>query len=200
MLATIFVHVPLAVLPLLQVPPAPRECQLEVLTPFAVEQQALTEFRANVDAYLTLHRRLARALPAVSAFDDEGSPFADELRAAIIAARPWARPGAFFTPGIAELFRQRIDGALLDTAEYPVLRAEEALINAEAPAVNGPSPAIPGRWQRAMLIGVLPAIPPELEYVFAAGDLALVDVPANLVIDVLPDVLPERTASGVWYR
>jgi hypothetical protein len=118
----------------------------------------------------------------------------------MIAARPGARPGAFFTPRVAELFRQRIDGALLDTAEYAVSRAEETLINAEAPAVNGPSPAIPSRWQRAMLIAMLPAIPPELEYVFAAGDLALVDVPANLVIDVLPDVLPERTASGVWYR
>jgi hypothetical protein len=166
MLATILVHVPLAIFPLLQLPPASRDCQLDVLTPMAIEERSLAEFKTNIDAYVTLHRRLARALPPADVFDDEGSLVAEELHAALVAARPQARPGAFFTPGIAELFRQRLDAVL--------------------------------PW--TLMTKALPKLPPELTYEFWGRDLALVDIAADLVLDVLPDALPAEAGSDVIYR
>jgi hypothetical protein len=41
------------------------------------------------------------------------------------------------------------------------------------------------------MLGVLPPLPAELEYRFVAGDLVLLDVDADLVVDVLGAVLPD---------
>jgi hypothetical protein len=46
-----------------------------------------------------------------------------------------------------------------------------------------------------MLAG-LPELPGELEYRFLGRDLLLVDVLANLVVDVLHDALPEPEISS----
>ena len=72
MLATTLVHVSLTLLPLLQRPHPTRDCQLEVLTPQAIEARAVAEVDANVDAYVTLHRHFVRALPMTQMLDDEG--------------------------------------------------------------------------------------------------------------------------------
>jgi hypothetical protein len=40
------------------------------------------------------------------------------------------------------------------------------------------------------LLAVLPALPEELEYRFIGRDLVLVDVHADLIVDVLKDALP----------
>jgi hypothetical protein len=44
------------------------------------------------------------------------------------------------------------------------------------------------------LLDVLPALPEGLQFRFVARDLVLVDIDADLVVDVLPDALPP-TAS-----
>jgi hypothetical protein len=48
-------------------------------------------------------------------------------------------------------------------------------------------------------VRALPVIPRELEYAFWGRDLVLVDVAANLVIDVLPEALLEGSRPGVLY-
>jgi hypothetical protein len=39
------------------------------------------------------------------------------------------------------------------------------------------------------VLNVLPALPPELQYRFLFRDLALIDVHANLIVDILPEAL-----------
>ena len=50
------------------------------------------------------------------------------------------------------------------------------------------------------MVRALPALPPELDYAVRGRDLVLVDVEANLVIDVLPDALPEGASPGGVYQ
>jgi hypothetical protein len=64
-----------------------------------------------------------------------------------------------------------------------------------APAVNDPYPAsVPLATFPPSLLGALPELPEELEYRFAGPHLILLDAEANMVIDVLPNVLPDPGA------
>ena len=199
MLATILVHIPLAFATLVQ-PPFPPECQLDVLTPMAIEERTLAEFNADIDAYVTLHRRLARTLPPSEMFDDEDPFFADELRRVLVAARPGAGPGGFFTPQVAESFRQRIDLALAYTGGSAIPYRHDPLRDTLRATVNEPLLIAPDPFAWSMLVRALPGIPLELEYVVWGRDLALVDVAANLVIDVLTDAVPAWPGPDVIYR
>jgi hypothetical protein len=163
MLATILVQVPLVIAPLLQAP-APPPCQLEVLTPITMEERSLATFNANVDAYVTLQRRLARALPPSEMFDEEDSLVADELKRVLVAARPFASPGEFFSPGVALVLRQRLDEAL------PWLP-----LNIVLPAV--PRPLVYEFWGR------------DLALVDASADLVLDVLPDALPPDAVSDVI-----------
>ena len=200
MFATTLVHVSLTLLPLLQLPQPPRECQLEVLAPHVLEDRAVAEFDAKVHAYATLHRRLARALPMTEMRDEEGWFVQDDLRAALIAARPYAREGGFFTPRVAEVFSNRIERALLHARVGTAERVHAPLPGEPGPTVNQPLSAAPGSVQWPELVRALPVLPAELDYMFWATDLVLVDVAANLVVDVLPNALPAGAPSHVMYR
>lgn len=67
--------------------------------------------------------------------------------------------------------------------------------NIEAPAVNAPYPARhPLATFPPELLAQLPELPEELGYRFAGPHLILLDVDANLVVDVLPNVLTDPGA------
>lgn len=46
------------------------------------------------------------------------------------------------------------------------------------------------------VLAALPVLPVELQYRFVGRDLVLVDIEANLVVDVLPDALPISSEWG----
>ena len=202
-LTAIVVRTILPIVPLLQ-PPFPPECELEVLTPIAIEERAVVEFSARVETYLTLQRRLARTLPPLEMFDEDDPFVADELRRVVVAARPGARPGDFFTPGVAETLRRRIDVALINVLIHSggsaVPFGPSDFADAGRAVVNRPLPVLPDPIAWAPLISALPPLAPELIFVIWRGDLALVDVAANLVLDVLIDVVPEWPAQPAIYR
>jgi hypothetical protein len=169
---------------------------LEVLSPSALEERTLHDFDQRIDRYVRLHRRLERDLPPEHLFGDfEDMPIAvDALHNAMVDARPNARAGTFFTPGVAELLTTRLARAMtasgLTPAEAMVamnLGYRERIPEVQ---VNGRIP--PGRHVRAWpaLLAVLPALPEELEYRFIGRDLVLVDVHADLIVDILKDALP----------
>jgi hypothetical protein len=200
MLATILVHVPFILFSALQLPAPTAECRLDVLTPLVLEEQALAEFDSRVQTYLTLHRRVVRSFGPADLMDDEEGFLADELRAAIVAARPYSRQGDFFTPRVAEWFRTRIDAALLAGLARPPAGLYEPLPGEPGPAVNDRLPLVPGSLHWQALVEALPPLPAELAYAVWGRDLVLVDVPANLVIDVLSAALPEGARPGVVYQ
>jgi len=190
MLAAIVFQVPLALFPAT----TPPECQLEVLSPTALEERALQNFDRRVQWYVRLHRRLERSLPPEHLFGDlEDMPMAVEaLHQAMVDARPNARAGGFFTPDLAEVLIARLElAALAGRLVGQVLPAYLAFPHrVPVPQVNGRIPA--GRQTRPLpaLIAELPALPEELEYRVFGSTLALVDVHADLVLDVLTDAVP----------
>jgi hypothetical protein len=203
MFAAIAIQVPLLVTPLLQLLPPTRDCRLEVLTPQAVQEQTFAEFHSAIERYVTLHRRLARSLAAPRVFDDENLFRTDELRAALVAARPQARPGTFFTAHTALRLRERIDLAFLHhtgaAADVIVRGGYDPLPGEPAPVVNQPFPAVVAAARWLPLARALPPLPSELDFALWGRDLVLVDVAANLVLDVLPDALPAAANPGVVY-
>jgi hypothetical protein len=115
------------------------------------------------------------------------------LAVSLRAARPLAKIGDIFTPEIVAAFRQRIDDAIdRQGCAAADLLAE---MNSEAPnasvplAVNARFDWAHGAATPGVLIAALPALPDELRYRFGGGDLVLVDVPARLIVDIMPVAL-----------
>jgi hypothetical protein len=198
MFATIFVHVPLLLLPVVDLPAPTRDCQIEILSPLALEERTLAQFDDAVNQYVMLHRRLERALPPEQMFDDAEDMFAavEALRSAIVEARPNVREGDIFTPGISELIRTRLEDTIKDH-HYTVAKIlaainEERLPGMPDPELNHPFPWGLGSAMWPSLLAVLPSLPPELEYRFADRKLVLIDMHADMVVDILDNALPKR--------
>ena len=201
MLAAILLPIPWAFLSLVQTPQPTRDCWLEMLTPERLEARAMADFNASLDAYVTLHRRFVRSLGTTSMFaDDEGDMFGDELRAVLVAARPMTTQGDFFTPSMADVFRDRVDRALLRGVATVPVHLYEPLPGEPAPTVNRAFPFVGVSVEWPALFVELPTLPPELGYAVWGRDLVLVDVRANLVLDVLPEALPDGARPGVQYQ
>ena len=201
MLAAILLLIPLALPPIVDVPQPTRDCWLEVVTAETIEERTIADFQAQLDAYVALQRRLARSLgPATMFGDDEGDMWGGQLRAALVAARPLARQGEFFTPSMAGVVTGRVDRALLRGIAAIPVRLYEPLPGESPPAVNAAFPFVGVSVEWPALFRELPALPPELGYALWGRDLVLVDVDANLVLDVLPEALPEGARPGVQFQ
>jgi hypothetical protein len=196
MFAAILFQLPIVLLPFANLPAPPDECRLEVLSPQALEERTLADFEGRVSRYVTLHRRLERSLPPEQMFDDPEDMYAavEALRQALVEARPTARAGNMFTPAVARLLTDRVEEALhnqrLNLGDVLAGTSEGRLPGMPRPEVNqafawGYGSAIP-----PTLIAVLPALPVELEYRFVERTLVLVDLHADLVVDVIEDALP----------
>jgi hypothetical protein len=122
--------------------------------------------------------------------------FANAMR----AARPFARAGDVFTPAVSRYFRTRIDALVRETG-LDVTTAieppdEDEVVIAAAPCVAEPVPWNAGPVMWPSMLAALPELPPELEYRFIGRDLVLIDMLANLVVDVLHDALPNPDTSS----
>jgi hypothetical protein len=162
--------------------------------PISAEQEAERKFLHSVEEYMTLRRAIDRRLPPLEVSDDARKiHFAVEARAAAMRrARAGARIGDIFNADAGELFRGRIrDGFASRTQDVAELFHE---MNEDGepwkPAV------VNGRfsWRTAAatppyVLAVLPTLPEELQYRFVGPDLVLVDIVANFIVDVLPEVL-----------
>ena len=121
----------------------------------------------------------------------------DARAAAIQQVRMDARQGDIFTADVCAVLRDAIKRAI----------AERGLAAAAlAVGDDGERPA-PARvndrflWSTAVatppsVLAVLPPLPDALQYRFVGADLALVDVDANLIVDVLPHALDATATSS----
>lgn len=171
-------------------------CTVETLTATPVETPVVDTFNEQVAAYLRLQDAVRRELAMQRLFVDPEDLFraVRSMQAGIRAARPDARPGSILTPAMGALIRRRLEQRLVvcDYAVEDVLAFlnEERLPGAHEPRVNGPFPWTVGSAMWPTLLAVLPPLPPQLQYRFYDRDLVLIDVDANLVVDVLKDALP----------
>ena len=161
-------------------------------------EHAAQQFDERVASYVALRTRAAAAVPRLEVLPDAARIHeqVDMLAGSIRAARSAARLGDLFTRDVRLVLRADIRNALADAH----IDAEDLMEELEADAsplselppveVNGPFPWVFGAAMPPLLLDRLPALPVEVQYRFIGRDLVLVDVEANLVVDILPDALP----------
>jgi len=153
-------------------------------------------FPASVEEYVRLHRRVRGSLPPLDVASEPGKivKASDLLASAIRDARPGARRGDLFNPVVAATFRARIAYALRERRREVVRMLTEVEEDEEderppagwSPAVNGALDWFSTGATPPSILNALPSLPDELQYRFVGLDLVLLDVDANLIVDILP--------------
>jgi hypothetical protein len=156
----------------------------------------LMEFLDRVTEYVEIHRQVAAGVdgPSFCSDPEELSRQATRRAAAIRDARPLANEGAIFTPRVAVFFRARIADAVHSGAIDVTTATDQDDVVLEVHAALPWGTGVPVSTR---LVGLLPPLPVELEYLFVGRHLVLLDAEANLVVDVLRDALPEYNTTPI---
>jgi hypothetical protein len=152
----------------------------------------MTQFINRVYDFVELHRRAAAGIEQPLCSDpEEVARQADALANAIRIARPRAKEGDIFTMAASEMFRTKIAG-LVRRTNFDVEAFLDRHWGEEGEMEVHVFGTLPWRTHLALMpfVRELPELPPELEYQFVGRHLVLVDVGANMVVDVLRDALP----------
>ena len=163
--------------------------------PPAEDAQGFKEFSTRVQQFAQLHKNLEQSLPPLKSSDKPDLITAHEqaLAKKIQETRGKARPGEIFTPDAAKSFRHAI------ATEFKSSQAANAraTIQTGAPIkevqleVNEVYPQeLPYTSVPPTLLLKFPKLPNELAYRIVAHDLILLDVKANVVVDLLPRAIP----------
>ena len=156
-------------------------------------QKAVSRFLAAVDEYVMAHRLVDPLEPDALCLPGETYAAVNRLAAIPPDARATPREGDIFLPDVVEVFRARIASSLRQYEFNPLdlgvmMNADE--LSARPITVGQPLPWGVGRRSFDWLFTALPVLPEDLEYRLAAGHLVLVDVRADVVVDVLRGIVP----------
>lgn len=175
-------------------PQRPRASQGQADT----EQPALADFNRRVQAYATLHRTLEGPVPTPSVSSDpaEIRRAMDALAAQLVRARLFAKMGDVFTPQVAPIVRNLVRRSFAGSG-----RELLAIVQEEEAEGTPPVPRINTRWPEGAgfslvppkILAALPRLPDELQYRFRGRHLVLWDMHADLIVDVLPNVIQRVT-------
>jgi len=154
---------------------------------------ATLEFHKRIQAYLKIHNEAETKVPNLKRTDDpkEISERENALAQAIMTLRAGAHIGDVFAPEYQPYFIKIVHEDFKKRSA-----ADRKALIWELPAnmkvdVNTIYPTtIPLATFPAALLRKLPDLPPELEYRIVARSLILRDVKANLIVDILRDVVP----------
>jgi hypothetical protein len=154
---------------------------------------ATLEFKKRIEAYLKVHNEAEGKVPNLKRTDDpqEISDREKALAQMIMTLRANAQPGDIFAPEYQPYFIKIVQ----DDFKTRSAADRKALIN-ELPAkmkidINTVYPTtMPLETFPPALLRKLPDLPPELEYRIVGRSLLLRDVKANLIVDILRNVVP----------
>ena len=153
------------------------------------------EFSDRVKEYVKLHKAIESSLPATKTTDlpEMINAHQHALARKIREARPNAKGGDIFTPAARKSFQKTIQGAM----QGPRGANAEATMQQGAPLsradvqVNEPYPdKVPYTTVPPTLLQAFPELPDEVVYRVVAHDLVLLDIKANLVVDLIPGIIP----------
>ncbi len=153
---------------------------------------ATLEFHKRIQHYLEIHNQAEGKVPNLKKTDDpkEISDREKALAEAIMTLRAGAQPGEIFALEYQPYFIQIVR----DDFKRRSAKDRKAIIW-ELPArmkvdINTVYPTtLPLATFPAELLRKLPDLPPELEYRLVGRSLILRDVKANLIVDILRDVV-----------
>jgi hypothetical protein len=157
------------------------------------DSPAVRDFEKRVSAYVQLRQSIESSLPRLKSTrsPEKISSEERELARAVREARKNARPGDIFIPEISAEIRQTIHDEMQSAGK----RIEASLQHAEPVQIrlrvnDAYPPNVPLQSTPPSLLTNLPPLPKEVEYRVAGHDLILLDVKANLVADVIENVIP----------
>jgi hypothetical protein len=161
--------------------------------PVNAQGAAVLEFKKRIDAYMKIHNEAESKVPALKKTDDpkEISDREKALGQMIMTLRANAQPGDVFAPEYQPYFVKIVQ----DDFKTRSAADRKALVS-ELPAkmkvdINTVYPtSMPLETFPPALLRKLPDLPPELEYRIVGKSLLLRDAKANLIVDILRDVVP----------
>jgi hypothetical protein len=184
------------------------------LPPTTVPAQAdptFDPFRRALQAYVDqtqpYRKQAAQAAEAVpgKAAPEAGATASVRTRQNVLAdalktkLRAGAKPGDLFVAPIADAIRHQVAEAFTGPRKDLLMdglaeQNEAGKASAHPVTINEPTdaPKLPPQ-----LIDVLPQLPKQVEYAFVGRALLLKDADAQVVLDILPDVLPVQPPPGV---
>jgi hypothetical protein len=160
-----------------------------------LDAEGLKEFKEEVAEYVELRRRLDKKLAPLppKAPPERVHAYQAGLEKLLAAKRARSEEGDLFVSEVRPLLR-RVCREVLAGPGGRELRAE---IYDEAPKrtfrirINTPYPSeLPLSTVPYPLLSVLPPLPTELEYRIVGPDLVLLDIDAQMVVDVLRNAVP----------
>jgi hypothetical protein len=157
---------------------------------------ALQHFENNVAAYLAVRQHASAAAPDATVTSDPAKVerAVNELADRVRKARQHAPPGEIFSDDVVRLFRDRIrrtlDARGISSAELLAgIRDDISRSPAGRIAVNGHFDWNSGWEMPPEILEALPELPEALAYKLVNRDLLLVDVGADLIVDILDDAI-----------
>ena len=174
-----------------------REESAEDKTADAKTAAGFKEFQERVDAYVKLHKSVAGSLPNIKPtverekITDHQRDLAQEIR----AARPHARRGEIFTENAKEAFRRAIKAEFqgpLGRKARTTIRQGEPLARVHLRVNQSYPDGVPFTTLPPSLLLKFPKLPEQVAYRIVGHDLVLIDVEANLVVDRIPEIIPNN--------
>ena len=166
----------------------------------SAEQQAadaagFKEFSDRVKDYVKLHNSQEALLPRLRATVNPEMIAAHQsaLARKIREARPEAKAGDIFTPAALKSFQDVIQTAMQGPrgANADATMKQGAPLTETAVIVNQTYPdGAPYTTVPPTLLMVFPKLPDEVVYRVVVHDLVLLDLKANLVVDVIAGIIP----------
>lgn len=157
--------------------------------------KGFAHFSANVQQYLKVHNRAEKEVPKPKSANSPEALVARQraLRENIRHIRESAKRGDIFTPDAAAAFRRATErefhGSKAQNARATIRQGEP--LQQVAVKVNEVYPkGLPYTSVPPTLLQKFPTLPGAVAYRIVGHDLILLDVDAELVIDVMPDALP----------
>ena len=176
---------------------APKQESAEAKELEAKTAAGFKEFQERVDAYVKLHKSVAGSLPNIKP-TTEPEKITDHQRALaqkIREARPYARRGEIFTENAKDAFgrviRAEFQGPHGRKARTTI-RQGEPLKKVHLQVNESYPDGVPFTTLPPSLLLRFPKLPEQVAYRIVVHDLVLIDVEANLVVDRIPEIIPNN--------
>lgn len=162
-----------------------------------VNQNSLktADFEKRVDDYMKLRNQASNGLPKLKPTDVPGAiaKHEQELAARLRTTRPKAAQGDIFTPEITLEFKRLVGISMQGASDNRVKKSLQHAepVNLKLKVGDSYPHHIPLQTTPPTLLQNLPRLPKELEYRIVGQSLVLRDIGANLVVDFIPDAIPQ---------
>jgi hypothetical protein len=157
------------------------------------DNKVSSDFEARAKQYLDSRKKVASKAPKRNDSPTVIVSSQRELGDKVRVARAGAKQGEIFTPEIAEYFRRQIAATLAGPHGSEIrasLRHAEP-VKMELPVNESYPEDVPLQSTPPTLLLNLPQLPDALEYRILGRELVLRDREANIVVDYVPNALPD---------